>query len=165
VIAHSRELEEGNLEPGLQWRPFSVDAIKMPVDLGAVVKIVIAQQSEMMASDIIGLVEDFQSLGRQVRTQEVGTFLRPAVTEEEFRLTRRRMVELNYRRWYAYPIKKEVAPLMDFLRHSRANFIPVHPGQARQLVLPFRRHRFPYLTFWPQRDFHDLAPVSENPSL
>ena len=46
---------------------------------------------------------------------------------------------------------------MDFLPHARANFVPVHAGQARQLALPFRRHRFPYLTFWPQRDFHSRA--------
>jgi hypothetical protein len=31
--------------------------------------------------------------------------------------------------------------------------------------LPFRRHRFPYLTVWPQDGFHDPAHGGENPSL
>jgi len=105
VISDGRELEEGNFEPGFQWRPLSVDAIEVPVNLSAVVEIVVAQQSEMMAADIVGLVDDFQSLGWQMRSQQVGAFLRAMGREKEFGLARWRFVKLNRRWWYAHPIK------------------------------------------------------------
>src|SRR5882672_1321141 len=43
VVAHDREIEKGNLEPGIERRSLSVDSIQMPVDLGAIVEIFIAQ--------------------------------------------------------------------------------------------------------------------------
>src|SRR5882762_4218402 len=64
----------------------------------------------------------------------------------------------------AHPIASEVTPLVDFLPNARANFVPVHVGQARQLVLPSRCHRFLYLTFGPQDGFHRPAVDGKNRS-
>jgi ATP phosphoribosyltransferase len=37
-------VEKGNLEPGLEWRAFSVHEIQVPIDLGAVIQILVTQR-------------------------------------------------------------------------------------------------------------------------
>ena len=147
VVAHQRELEKGNFEPGFQRRTFFVDAIQMPVDLRAVVKIFVAQQPEMMAPNIIGLVKNFQSLGRQMRAQQFSPFSRSTGREEEFRSPCRSFVKSHGFGWQADPVAKKVAPLVDFLAQARVNLVPIHLGQSSELVLPFQRHYASILPF------------------
>src|ERR1700704_2803662 len=85
VVANRRKVEKRNLEPGIEGSALLMDAVQMPVDLGAIVEILVAQQSEMMAADLVGLLKDFRSLRRKICTQRITALLRPAIIEEELR--------------------------------------------------------------------------------
>ncbi len=43
---------------------------------------------------------------------------------------------------------QQIAALMHLLREARADLVPVHMGNTRQLVLPSGSHRLSYLTCW-----------------
>src|SRR5208282_142920 len=57
-------------------------------------------------------------------------------------------------------VHQEVAMLVKFLVCARANFSPVHAGDARQLALPSRSHRFIYLTCWKRRSWRGRYPCN-----
>ncbi len=141
VITDHGEVEEGNLEPGIERCALFVDAVQVPVDLGAIIYRVIAQQTKMMAADIVSLVQDFQGLVGQMLAKESGAILRFAVREEKFGPVRQTSLDANGRRWPAQSMAGEVDLLVEFLSSARADFLPVHVRQSRQLVLRCRGHR------------------------
>ena len=73
MVAHHREIEKRNLEPGIERRTFAVHGIEMPVDLFRIdvfaiatgtiagkseVKIFVAQQPKTMAANLLGLAQN-----------------------------------------------------------------------------------------------------------
>src|ERR1700704_3111424 len=82
VVANRRKVEKRNLEPGIERGALFMDAVQMPVDFGAIVEILVAQQSEVMTADLVRLLKYFRSLGGQTCTQQISTLLRPTIEEE-----------------------------------------------------------------------------------
>jgi hypothetical protein len=146
VITHGCELEKRNLKPGTERRALAVDTIQMPVDSSAVVEVFVAEQAEAMAADVVRVVQDFADSGGRMDSQEFRALNRLAASEEKSRWLRWRFGQSTSRWPHAYAIEQEVAPLVDSLSQTRIDLVPAHLGQARQLFVKSRRHRFPYLT-------------------
>src|SRR6266536_379929 len=146
VVAGKPELKKRNLEALVEGRALLVHAVQMPVDLGAVVKVVVTKQTKTMLADLIGLAHDLCSFVRQMQAHQFGTLGGLTTREKEIRVLGCRCVQPDGARTNTQAVPKKVASLMNLLSQAHPHFFPVHAGQARQLIVPRRGHRFSYLT-------------------
>ena len=159
VIANCRELKERNREPGIERRAFAMDWIEMPVDfvvfsvtlialklLVGENKVFVAEQAKAVCADFISLAHDGYGFVGKVGAEQFGAGSGFTTVEKELSFDGR-VLQANRCGAHAGFVPQQVAPLMQFLREARAYFVPVHLGNTRQLVLPFRSHRLSYLTW------------------
>ena len=72
VIADFREIEKRNFEPWIERGALVMHGIEVPVDVCAVVEVLVAEQAKTMLADFICLSNNGCGLMRQIRTHERG---------------------------------------------------------------------------------------------
>src|SRR5438477_5565782 len=65
------EIQVTNLKPGLAWTAFLVDQIEMPVDLRAIIQILVSQQVESMSANSFRAGHNARSGRRQALLQDL----------------------------------------------------------------------------------------------
>jgi hypothetical protein len=135
VVADLIKIKKIDFEPRLKRGTFSVHNVEMPINLRAIIKILVSQQGESMAANIVGFADNrFNFRGKVFfqQTNPAGYLVRR--DEESFPGAGGRKAVA----WalQAHAILCEVKTLMEFLPSSGFQLIPTRVRQPSQNSAP-----------------------------
>src|ERR1700689_3807585 len=108
------------------------------------VKILVAQQSKPMPTNLLGFAQNVRCFVGQMFAQQLRTLRAFTVGKKELSRSNRRIrIQPHYSIRQAYLGHEQVGLLVEFLPQADPHLLPVHPGYARELPLPSRSHRTP----------------------
>lgn len=147
VVADYGEVQKWDLEPWFERSPLAMYWVKVPIDVETwrerKRQVVIAENMKAVLTDVIGLLQDCRRFGWEIRANHIRALRSIAACEKEVPWMHPELcLQVDRSTLEAHSVPKQVATLLEFLLHPHPQFLPIHAGDACQLILGSEGHSF-----------------------
>src|SRR5260370_29757813 len=135
VVSYFVKVEKIDLEPGSKRSPPPVHDIEMPVDLGSILQISIAEKAKAMGTNLVGFAYNLCRLRAETCPYQISAPWQLFLSEEEFP-ARPQGFPKAVGGWQTGAVEGKIQPFADFLPGPRLHFFPAHAAQPRPGLSP-----------------------------
>src|SRR5271155_2269631 len=141
VIADLGKIEEVDFEPRDERRVQAVYCVEMPINFGAVIEILVSQESKTVDANLFRFRYDVLRLAGQIFLQKANAVGKIIGGKEKPSRSSAGGTQSVSARLQPHSAEGGVEPLGNLLAHASLEFVPTHMGQTRPESSSGNRHK------------------------